>query len=235
MGVLLISSSMYEWSIVLPPASPLKRAVDSVICALCYIHPQFFSTLLEWMGIVINVEISAITDDHKDTQQTAMTDDSKADNEARARQPISTEESRSVGLSQPLGNRTEPSFQPLVLQEFGHMILDEAHLSTLAVACQSPEALRLLLDSGFVGVLCQGIYEFCTREMLRYSDTIVHPEVFTDAVKSGGSGSASPRSPSCGGSTRVSSSSHEADSRRRRASSESSQTGMESGWYLFQS
>ena len=175
---------MYEWSSVLAVDSTIKKAVDSVICSICYIHPEDFSLLLEWMGIAVNLELTgAITDDHKEEQlEEPLTDDTKADNEARSRQGDTV-------------RAADPStLQAFLLQDLNHMMVDEAHLMTLAMACQSPDSLRRLLDSGFVAVLCQGLFEFCTREILMFSDTLTHPDAYTDASKSG-SASASPRSP----------------------------------------
>jgi len=107
-------SSMYEWSTVLTPGSTLKRAVDYVLCAMCYIHPEYFLSILEWMGIMFGVDMSAsITDDYKDSSSQqynssteGLTDDSK--------------EASNLGT--------------FGLQELGHMMLDEVHLSTLATA-----------------------------------------------------------------------------------------------------
>lgn len=136
----------------LAPRSLLKRALDRVLCSVCYIQPTFFSTLLHWIGIA--APVSAVTDDDKDSRH-AITDEAKAESHGD------------------LFNS-----------------LDEAHLFLLAVACQSEEALRLLLDSGFVAILCQGLYAFCTREMVHHS--MCPSELFTDAFKSSSSGSASP-------------------------------------------
>ena len=178
---------------VLAPGSTLKKAVDFLICSLCYIRPEYFSLVLEWMGIVVSLDLStaAITDDNKEDQQHqqgALTDDSKAEADSEARQAWA------------IWNDGAPAYQPTSVQDFGHMILDDLHLSTLAVVCQSPEALKQLLGSGFVAVLCQGLFEFCTREMLRCSDPLgTYPEGFTDTSKSrsGGAttGGTRPRSP----------------------------------------
>ena len=46
-----LSSSVYEWSMVLPLNSSLKRAADFVLCAMCYVQPILFESLLQWMGI----------------------------------------------------------------------------------------------------------------------------------------------------------------------------------------
>ncbi len=201
MSMRMYFSSMYEWSMILPGESTLKKAIDYVVCSMCYIHPHYFSNILEWIGIVINVDFSiALTDDHKDSssqyqqqqQHESMTDDSKEASGFTARDSL-----------------------PIGVQEFGHMILDETHLSTLAVVCQSAESLRQLLLSGFPAVLCQGLYEFCTHEAQRYSDSLSHLEVFPDAAKgsnptSAGSSPHSPRQTPAG---------------RTRNNSESSQSG----------
>ena len=201
---------------VLTPGSTLKKAVDVVICSLCYIRPEYFSLVLEWMGIVVSLDLStaAITDDNKEDQQHqqgALTDDSKAEADSEARQAWA------------VWNDGAPAYQPTGVQDFGHMILDDLHLSTLAVACQSPGALKQLLGSGFVAVLCQGLFEFCTREMLRCSDSLgSYPEGFTDSSKSrGGSATLRPRSPrGCRSGVQ------DGGGVRTRCSSESSQSGQ---------
>ena len=77
------------------------------------------------------------------------------------------------------------------------MTLDQSHLSTLAMASQSPEALQRLLDTGFLAVLCQSVFDFCTHEMSKYVESLMgsNRESMTDASKSA---STSPR----GGSSR---------------------------------
>jgi len=165
-------SAMYEWSMALATDSLLKQAVDSVICSLCYIHPHFFSLLLEWMGIVIFGGMESYTDDHKDSQHSLgpLTDDLKADTEAR-----SLSESRTPTLD----------YRPYILQDISHVVLEESHLFTLALACQSPAALCQLLESGFVMMLCQGLYEVSNRELRQHEEPmgVVLSEASTDAVK----------------------------------------------------
>ena len=62
-------SCMYEWATRLDAGSTLKKAVDAVICSVCYIEPQFTSCLLHWMGIVpeLPMSTSSMTDDLKDS------------------------------------------------------------------------------------------------------------------------------------------------------------------------
>ncbi|CAH1791767.1 unnamed protein product [Owenia fusiformis] len=169
-------SCLYEWSTVLESGSSLKKAVDNVICSMCYIHPQYFSTLLEWMGIINsgNVIDVNITDDCKHPRQPesiSQTDDSKEAN-AAAR-----------------------NSQPIILQEFSHMILDESHFGILATACQSPLAIKQLLYSGFPGVLAQGLMDFCAREVARCVD-MMSPSSEEDVFKGGASSQTTPRSAS---------------------------------------
>jgi baculoviral IAP repeat-containing protein 6 len=101
---------------VIPVGSALKRAVDYVLCALCYVQPAFFGQLLSWA----EVGCQALTDDSKEA------------------------------LQGPLGS---------------HLNIKETNLMTLAVACQSPECVERLLDSGFPAVLCQALYEFCVQQI----------------------------------------------------------------------
>lgn len=73
---------------MLPVDSVLKKSINSVLCASCYIHPPYFRLLLRLTGFVIPEGVStAVTDDSKDSatrqhQQQgigggSMTDDSK--------------------------------------------------------------------------------------------------------------------------------------------------------------
>lgn len=121
----------------LPCNTALKKAVDSLLCSLCYIHPSYFSLLMSWMGIIPLASSSrsqvqhhhlSITDDGKKQQNVSsgaarLTDDSK-----QARAPVS---------------------------------LSEAQLATLAAASQSPQAIQQLLDSGLPSLLVRSLTQFC--------------------------------------------------------------------------
>ena len=50
---------------MVPVGSALKRAVDYVLCALCYVQPAYFTQLLTWSG----VRCEALTDDNKEALQ----------------------------------------------------------------------------------------------------------------------------------------------------------------------
>ncbi|XP_013417535.1 baculoviral IAP repeat-containing protein 6 [Lingula anatina] len=163
-------SSLYEWSAVLPASSTLKTAVDSVICSACYIHPEYFSCLMEWMGIIVSMEMS-VTDDFKDVTQSQQNQESMTDDSKEASNVFSLDIEQTT------------VHQPMTLQDLGHMILDEVHLATLGVACQSESAVRQLLESGFPAMLAQAMYEFCNKELGRYSDSLSFSEKTTDSVK----------------------------------------------------
>ncbi|XP_064603703.1 baculoviral IAP repeat-containing protein 6-like isoform X3 [Liolophura sinensis] len=170
-------SAIYKWSMVLPADSPLKRTVDFVLCSLCYIRPEFFTLVLEWIGVVVDVNSSAslsITDDTKDHNSQyddghGLTDDSK-------------EACSSTHSAQPIRDNTQGH---MTFQRFGHLTLDECHLRTLATACKSPTAIKQLLDTGFPAVLAQGVFEFCSREMHQFNTEHLSPtEGMTDQSKS---------------------------------------------------
>ncbi|XP_041468480.1 baculoviral IAP repeat-containing protein 6-like isoform X2 [Lytechinus variegatus] len=178
-------SSIYEWSTVLPVNSALKRAADFVLCSMCMIQPAHFDSLLQWMGVMVGgpVELQApITDDSKEDElNILLTDDSKGANLQHQSQP----------------NLHLPTSQPITRQEFSHVIIDEAHLSLLALACQSDVATKRLLDSQFLVLLAEALSEFCTQELIRTESLNGFNDPLTDASKLKASGSRvqSPRSP----------------------------------------
>jgi len=134
-------SCIYEWSLVLPCESSLKRAVDFVLCSLCYIQSNCVLLLLEWMGVVsadVSDNTVADTDDVKGCQRNQpLTDDVKADG-------------ASVRLHRNM---------------LAAMPLHTAQLATLAVSCQSLLALRKLIDSGLVSALCSSLYIMCQQKL----------------------------------------------------------------------
>ncbi|KAG5831643.1 hypothetical protein ANANG_G00305900 [Anguilla anguilla] len=124
---------LYGWSMSLPCNMVLKKAVDSLLCSMCHIHPSYFSLLMGWMGIIAPPPARSqaqhrlsMTDDGKkqqDLSAAAQTDDSK-----HAQAPIA---------------------------------LSESQLATLAAASQSPEAIKQLLDSGLPSLLVRSLASFC--------------------------------------------------------------------------
>jgi baculoviral IAP repeat-containing protein 6 len=168
-------SCVYQWSLLLNVDCALKRAVDSVLCSMCHVDADCFTAILEWIGIVrVSDGTDTDTDDVKGgTQQQRnepLTDDVKADSgtaggSSRSRQSF-------VSLT-----RGAADIRPMAMN------LDNAHLLTLSVVCQSPAALQQLIDSDMIATLCAGL---CVAVGQRLSDAFdVDPSVSmaTDAAK----------------------------------------------------
>ncbi|KAM3606446.1 uncharacterized protein V6R79_016382 [Siganus canaliculatus] len=128
---------LYNWSMSLPCNIVLKKAVDSLLCSMCHIHPSYFSQLMSWMGI-----ISASNTAHSQAQhhRQALTDDGKKQHDNNT---------NTAGLTDDSKHARPP------------INLTESHLSTLAAASQSPGAIQQLLDSGLPSLLVRSLTQFC--------------------------------------------------------------------------
>lgn len=115
----------------LPCNIVLKKAVDSLLCSMCHIHPSYFSLLMSWMGIV-----SAPSSSHSQAphRRLAMTDDGKK---------------QQIQLNDDFKHLRPP------------VNLSESQLTTLAAASQSPGAIEQLLDSGLPSFLVRSLTQFC--------------------------------------------------------------------------
>ncbi|XP_061767077.1 baculoviral IAP repeat-containing protein 6 isoform X1 [Nerophis ophidion] len=128
---------LYNWSMSLPCNIVLKKAVDSLLCSMCHIHPRYFSLLMSWMGIVSTPSASH---SHVQQRRLAMTDDGKKQHNAAATTSGLTDDSKHA--------------RPPVN-------LSESQLTTLAAASQSPGAIEQLLDSGLPSLLVRSLAQFC--------------------------------------------------------------------------
>ncbi|XP_028983369.1 baculoviral IAP repeat-containing protein 6 isoform X2 [Betta splendens] len=128
---------IYNWSMSLPCNIVLKKAVDSLLCSMCHIHPSYFSLLMSWMGIVPELNTSHT---HAQHHRLAITDDSKKQHDANTNATGLTDDSKHV----------RPPIN-----------LSEAQLTTLAAASQSPGAIEQLLDSGLPSMLVRSLVQFC--------------------------------------------------------------------------
>ncbi|XP_039282031.1 baculoviral IAP repeat-containing protein 6 isoform X3 [Nilaparvata lugens] len=165
-------SAVYEWTLKLSPHSCLKKAIDSVLCSMCYINPALFPTLLQRMNILVPISTSSpqasISDDRKDTEQSASSSSSSSSS--------LTDDSK----EQWWGGR-------VVLQDHTNMALSEGQLLTVAVACQSPPATRHLLDSGLPSLIAHALLGFCLKK--KNSETKNEPanqSRMTDSDKASG-------------------------------------------------
>lgn len=161
---------------MLPVESSLKQAVDWVLCSICHIRNEYFSQILQWIGVItdafpdylISDSGQSATDDVKDSQQNQpLTDDLKADSGA-------------TGTRRTLSTHS-------YLCGFNVNSLNESQLSTLSTSSQSPVALRRLIDCGVVTALCAGLYTAAQRKLCNVFDmesfTVAENFVSTDAAK----------------------------------------------------
>uniref|UniRef100_A0AAQ5Y9L2 Dual E2 ubiquitin-conjugating enzyme/E3 ubiquitin-protein ligase BIRC6 n=1 Tax=Amphiprion ocellaris TaxID=80972 RepID=A0AAQ5Y9L2_AMPOC len=128
---------LYNWSMSLPCNIVLKKAVDSLLCSMCHIHPSYFSLLMSWMGIVSVPSASHSQAQHR---HLSMTDDGKKQHDANT---------NATGLTDDSKHARPP------------INLSESQLTTLAAASQSPGAIEQLLDSGLPSLLVRSLAQFC--------------------------------------------------------------------------
>ncbi len=121
----------------LPCNIVLKKAVDSLLCSMCHIHPSYFSLLMSWMGIV---SVPSASHSQAQHHRLAMTDDGKKQHDANTSASGLTDDSKHA--------------RPPVS-------LSESQLTTLAAASQSPGAIEQLLDSGLPSLLVRSLAQFC--------------------------------------------------------------------------
>ncbi|XP_042747268.1 baculoviral IAP repeat-containing protein 6 isoform X5 [Lagopus leucura] len=91
--------SLFNWSMSLPCNMVLKKAVDSLLCSMCHIHPNYFSLLMGWMGITpppmqCQHRLSMTDDSKKQDLTSSLTDDSK-----NAQAPLALTESHLATLA----------------------------------------------------------------------------------------------------------------------------------------
>lgn len=130
---------LYNWSMSMPCSMVLKKAVDSLLCSMCHIHPSYFSLLMSWMGIVSVPSASHSQAQHR---RLAMTDDGKKQHDADAN-------TNAAGLTDDSKHARPP------------INLSESQLTTLAAASQSPGAIEQLLDSGLPSLLVRSLAQLC--------------------------------------------------------------------------
>lgn len=121
----------------LPCNIVLKKAVDSLLCSMCHIHPSYFSLLMSWMGIV---SVPSASHSQAQHHRLSMTDDGKKQHDANT---------STAGLTDDSKHARPP------------VNLSESQLTTLAAASQSPGAIEQLLDSGLPSLLVRSLAQFC--------------------------------------------------------------------------
>ncbi|XP_075144573.1 BIR repeat containing ubiquitin-conjugating enzyme [Haematobia irritans] len=149
----LITENVFEacmhWIDRLENEEPLKIAFDSLLCSLCYIQPKFFNHML----LRLNVKISHITDSGGGD---ANVDNSKG------------EDSNKCGLTD---DNKEISgkvwYANVAADNLSTMFAHPSYLATIALACQSSNAVFQLVDSGLPKLLAYALYEYCSNLLLQ--------------------------------------------------------------------
>ena len=152
--------SLYNWLQVVPEESPMKMSIDSMMCSICCIRPEFFNLLLRKMNVLVKNQTASasISDDRKDNE--SMTDDNKQHE-----------------------YNTEEWYCHYSIESLSKLTLTTPQLQTISMACQSPLAVYQLIDSGLPNLFTSAILEFCHR--MSNAQTASN-ESMTDADKAGG-------------------------------------------------
>ncbi|XP_043255701.1 baculoviral IAP repeat-containing protein 6 [Colletes gigas] len=136
---------LYQWTLTLETGSALKQAIDSALCAFCYVRPTLFPLLLQRVQILVpnmaTDHSASISDDRKEME--GQTGD---------------RESEITG---------EEWYCRYVLSEYKRLNLTEGQLLTVAAAARSPPGIQQLIDSGLPALLMASITDFCNLEESR--------------------------------------------------------------------
>ncbi|XP_054010480.1 baculoviral IAP repeat-containing protein 6 isoform X1 [Hylaeus anthracinus] len=138
-------NALYRWTLTLDTGSALKQAIDSALCAFCYVRPTLFPLLLQRVRILVpnmaTDHSASISDDCKERE--GQIDDKKSE--------ITGEE----------------WYCRYVLCEYKRLNLTEGQLLTVAAAARSPPGIQQLIDSGLPALLMASITDFCNLEESR--------------------------------------------------------------------
>lgn len=140
MVTLDLFDAIYKFNMIATKNIPLKCALDSLLCSLCYIKSELFPLLLQRMGVLIpnlsTDRAASVSDDRKDSE--GMTDDSKQ-----------------------IFENTSEWYGHLVISELPYLDLSSDQLETIALVSRSPTAIKQLLDSGLPKLLNSAVLQFC--------------------------------------------------------------------------
>ncbi|XP_046401534.1 baculoviral IAP repeat-containing protein 6 [Ischnura elegans] len=154
---------LHEWTLTLPVHAALKRALDWVLCSMCYIKPNLFPTLLKHFPASKNSSQNASNRlETRGPATSAYEGESTSHSATDDLKEREMEEGREGGAAIFGGERQGARHSSTIL---------ERRLYTLASACQSPPATSQLLASGLPSALARGILEFCKsrQEVMDYA------------------------------------------------------------------
>lgn len=132
-------NDVYELQNISHSNISLKYSLDSLLCSICYIRPEFYPVLLQKIGVLVpnfsTDQQDSISDDCKDSE--SMTDDSKS------------------------FEANSDWYGHLSIGQLSNLNLTRDQLETIALVSRSPTAIQQLLDSGLPKLLNSAILEFC--------------------------------------------------------------------------
>lgn len=143
----LIKMELFErllnWLEKISENSPMKLAIDSILCSICCIRPELFNILLRKMDVLIPTnktdnKTTSLSDDRKDNE--SVTDDNKQ-----------------------MNNEAEEWYCNYSIKSLSTLNLSSSQMKTIAIACQSPLTIYQLIDSGLPNLFTTAILEFCHR------------------------------------------------------------------------
>lgn len=182
--------ALYNWLCVVQDESPMKFSIDSMMCSICCIRPEFFNLLLRKMNVLVpNQTSSCISDDRKDNE--SMTDDNKQHEYNHSHSHSSTHSHSHSLLLTPTRSHTHPLTLPeewychYSIENLSKLTLTSGQLQTISMACQSPLAIYQLIDSGLPNLFTSAILEFCHRMSNRDTQEN-NRECMTDTDKAAG-------------------------------------------------
>nr|XP_033324348.1 baculoviral IAP repeat-containing protein 6 [Megalopta genalis] len=135
-------NALYQWTLTLDTASVLKQAIDSALCAFCYVRPTLFPLLLQRVRILVA---------NTSTDYPASMEGDKKERDGLI-------DDKNAGFP---GEEWSCRHQ---LSGCKWLNLTEGQLLTVAAAARSPPGIQQLIDSGFPSLLISTITDFCHLE-----------------------------------------------------------------------
>lgn len=130
---------LYSWLQKVSEYNPMKLAIDSILCSICYIQPEFFNLLLRKVGVLIPIEIKA-------SKSSCLSDQS-------FKNSFTDDKNEYDGDTEWCCNYR--------LQTLSNINLTSSQLQTIAMACQSSLAIHQLIECGLPNLFSSAILEFC--------------------------------------------------------------------------
>lgn len=142
-----VFNACMHWIDRLDHEEPLKISFDTLLCSLCYIQPKFFTNLLKRLNVNLASHNEADLDVCKnENNECGLTDDKKE-----------------------ISGRLW--YANVATDNLSTIFAKPSYLATIAMACQSPNTVFLLVDSGLPKLLAYALFEYCSSLFIRSDDS----------------------------------------------------------------